>query len=201
MPGFPDGFLWGAATAADDSEGGTAEDGRGESIWDRFCRLPGRIRDGSSGSVACDHYRRWAEDVALMRELGIGAYRFSIAWPRLFPEGSGRVNRKGLDFYDRLVDALMDAGIEPWATLYHWDLPQALEFRGGWRDRDTARRFVDYACAAADRLGDRILHWMPMTEIAAAAWLGHGRGINAPGLADRQAVFLALPQLARKRAG
>ncbi|HET8727713.1 MAG TPA: GH1 family beta-glucosidase [Alphaproteobacteria bacterium] len=195
MPTFPDDFLWGTATAAYQIEGAVGADGRGESIWDRFCRLPGRIADGSTGSVACDHYHRWREDVALLRDLGVGAYRFSIAWPRLFPAGRGPLNRRGLDFYERLVDALGEVGIQPWATLYHWDLPQELQFRGGWRNRDTAHRFVDYACATADRLGDRIVHWLPMNEVAVVAWMGHATGRHAPGIADRTTFFAALHHL------
>jgi beta-glucosidase len=195
MPTFPDDFLWGTATAAYSVEGAVAEDGRGESIWDRFCRQPGRIADGSTGAVAADHYRRWPKDIELMARLGIKAYRFSIAWPRLFPEGGGRLNRKGLDFYERLVDGVLEAGIRPWAVLYHWDLPQELEFRGGWRSRDTARRFVDYACTAADRLGDRIQHWLPVAGVATTAWMGHATGRHAPGLAERRAFCAALHHL------
>lgn len=195
MPSFPDDFLWGTATSAYQIEGAVGADGRGESVWDRFCRQPGRIRDGGSGAVACDHYHRWPEDVALLRELGVRAYRFSIAWPRLFPDGRGPLNRKGLDFYERLLDALLDAGIAAWATLYHWDLPQELQFRGGWLNRDTVHRFVDYAGAAADRLGDRVDHWLPMNEIAVVAWMGHATGVHAPGLADRGAFLAALHHL------
>lgn len=191
MPVFPSGFVWGAATAAYQIEGAVHEGGRGESIWDRFCRQPGRISDGSSGEIACDHYRRYAEDIALMGDLGIGAYRFSIAWPRLFPAGKGPLNRQGLDFYDRLVDGLCEAGITPFATLYHWDLPQELQARGGWTNRDTIPRFVDYACATAERLGDRVQDFILMNEISVAAWRGHATGVHAPGIANARAFLAA----------
>src|SRR5262245_31820607 len=145
MLGFGDDFAWGAATAAYQIEGATDADGRGESIWDRFCTLPGQIRDGSDGRRACEHYRRYRDDVALMRWLGLKAYRFSIAWPRIIPGGTGAVNQRGLDFYEALVDSLLEAGIEPFVTLYHWDLPQALEDAGGWPERATVQAFVEYA--------------------------------------------------------
>jgi beta-glucosidase len=148
---FPKEFVWGSASAAYQIEGAYAEDGRGESIWDRFSHTPGRISDGSNGDVACDHYHRYREDVALMKELGLDAYRFSVAWPRIMPEGTGAVNEKGLDFYSRLVDALLEAGIEPWLTLYHWDLPVALSDRGGWTNRDIANWFADYATSSVAR--------------------------------------------------
>src|SRR6186713_3149442 len=145
---FPTDFLWGAATAAYQIEGATREGGRGESIWDRFARSPGTIAGGETGDAACDHYHRWREDVALMKSLGLRAYRFSIAWPRVVPAGRGAVNQAGLDFYRRLVDHLLEAGIVPCATLYHWDLPQKLQDEGGWTRRDTAERFADYAALA-----------------------------------------------------
>ena len=151
---FPEGFAWGAATASYQIEGGVAEGGRGESIWDRLCRTEGNVAGGDTGDVACDHFHRYRDDVGLMRELGLRHYRFSLAWPRLQPEGSGELNSAGLDFYSRLVDALLDAGIQPWVTLYHWDLPQALEERGGWPERDTALRFADYAGVVGEALGD-----------------------------------------------
>src|SRR5207244_2285579 len=154
--GFPPGFLWGAATAAYQIEGAAAEDGKGPSIWDTFCRVPGAIATGETGDVSCDHYHRWREDVALMRELGLGAYRFSISWPRVLPRGRGRVNEKGLDFYDALVDALLAIGVRPFVTLYHWDLPQALQERGGWTAPDVVAAFSDYASLIARRLGDRV---------------------------------------------
>ena len=155
MRAFPDGFLWGVATSAYQIEGSPDADGKGPSIWDTFTHLPGRIDGGGTGDVACDHYRRWRRDLDLLGELGVGAYRFSIAWPRLFPTGRGPVERRGLDHYSRLVDALLERGIEPIVTLYHWDLPQALEDEGGWLARDTAERFADYARTCFDALGDR----------------------------------------------
>ena len=181
---FPEGFLWGAATSAAQIEGGTREGGRGESIWDRFAATPGRIEDGSDPSVACDHYHRWREDVALMKELGLGAYRFSIAWPRVIPTGTGRVNPAGLDFYDALVDGLLAAGIRPFVTLYHWDLPQVLQERGGWSERATGAAFAEYATAVARRLGDRVRDWATHNEPWCIATLGHEHGEHAPGHRD-----------------
>jgi beta-glucosidase len=181
---FPPGFLWGTATSAYQIEGAIDADGRGESIWDRFAATPGRIEDGSDGAVACDHYHRWAEDVSLMRGLGMNAYRFSIAWPRVLPNGRGAPNPAGLDFYDRLVDGLLEAGLAPMVTLYHWDLPQALQDRGGWGDRDTASAFVDYAHVVSMRLGDRVRRWTTHNEPWCVATLGHEQGVHAPGLRD-----------------
>ncbi len=181
---FPDGFLWGAATSAQQVEGASREGGRGESIWDRFAATSGRIADGSTPARACDHWHRWREDIAVMRDLGLGAYRFSIAWPRIIPGGTGAVNPAGLDFYDALVDALLAAGIEPWPTLYHWDLPQALQDRGGWANRDTVAAFVDYAGAVIRRLGDRVRRWVTHNEPWCAATLGHEEGHHAPGHRD-----------------
>jgi len=178
---FPSGFVWGAATAAYQIEGAANEDGRGESIWDRFCATPGKVRAGDTGEVACDFFHRYREDIALMRELGIDAFRFSISWPRVLPEGRDRVNDRGLDFYDRLVDALLEAGIAPFATLYHWDLPQALEDKGGWPERATAEAFAAYAELVGDRLGDRVGSWTTLNEPWVASWLGYGLGIHAPG--------------------
>jgi len=160
LPDFPADFRWGVSTAAYQIEGAATEDGRGPSIWDTFSHQPGRIRDGSTGDVACDHYHRWPQDVALMSELGVKAYRFSIAWPRVQPTGSGPANQPGVDFYERLVDALLAAGIEPAATLFHWDLPQALQDKGGWAERDTAARFGEYADLMARALGDRVKLWI-----------------------------------------
>src|SRR5215210_65225 len=154
MPEFPGGFTWGAATAAYQIEGAVHEDGRGESIWDRFCATPGKVRNGESGAVACDFYHRYPEDIALMRDLGLDAFRFSIAWPRILPEGRGRVMQAGLDFYDRLVDELLANGIQPFPTLYHWDSPQALEDRGGWTARETVEAFAEFTEVVAARLGD-----------------------------------------------
>jgi beta-glucosidase len=181
---FPPGFLWGAATAAYQVEGAVKEDGRGESVWDRFCATPGAIHGGDTGEVACDHYHRWKDDVENMRDLGLSSYRFSTAWPRLFPGGRGRLNRKGLDFYESLVDALLAARIRPALTLYHWDLPQALQEAGGWTNRDTASWFAEYAACLFTHLGDRVKTWMTINEPQVAAFLGHSEGIHAPGLKD-----------------
>ncbi|HEY2075097.1 MAG TPA: GH1 family beta-glucosidase [Streptosporangiaceae bacterium] len=183
MPAFPPGFAWGVATAAYQIEGAVSEDGRGDSIWDTFCRRPGVIGDGQSGEIAADHYHRWPEDVALMARLGIGTYRFSLAWPRIQPTGSGAVNAPGLDFYDRLTDALLAEGINPMPTLYHWDLPQPLEDAGGWMARDTAYRFADYAVVAAERLADRIPTWITLNEPFIVTAFGYALGIHAPGKA------------------
>ncbi|MCM0675997.1 GH1 family beta-glucosidase [Micromonospora phytophila] len=181
MPEFPAGFRWGVSTSAYQIEGGVAEDGRGPSIWDTFAHSPGRIADGSTGDVACDHYHRHAEDVALMAGLGVSAYRFSIAWPRVRPSGDGPVNPSGLDFYDRLVDDLLAHDIDPVATLFHWDLPQPVQDAGGWLHRDTAPRFAEYADATAARLGDRVKLWITLNEPFVHMTLGHGMGVHAPG--------------------
>lgn len=181
---FPDGFEWGAATAAYQIEGAAYEDGRGLSIWDVFCRQPGRVQNGDTGDVACDHYHRYRGDVALMRELGLQTYRFSISWPRVIPRGVGATNEKGLDFYDRLVDELLSQGIRPCATLYHWDLPQSLQDRGGWAWRDTARHFADYASLMFGRLGDRVPRWITHNEPIVTAEMGHRAGVLAPGIRD-----------------
>jgi beta-glucosidase len=187
QPGrFPDGFLWGAATAAYQIEGAVDEDGRSPSIWDTFSHTPGKVLGGDTGDVACDHYHRWQGDIGLMRELGLGAYRFSVAWPRVMPGGTGPVNERGLDWYDRLVDGLLAAGITPFVTLYHWDLPQALQDRGGWGNRATVDAFVAYAEAVARRLGDRVQHWITHNEPWVVAFLGNLMGIHAPGLQDRR---------------
>lgn len=187
---LPAGFLFGTSTASYQIEGAATEDGKGPSIWDTFTAEPGRIIDGSSGAVACDHYHRYAEDVALMARLGAQGYRFSVAWPRIQPTGAGPVNQAGLGFYDRLVDALLAAGIAPMATLYHWDLPQALEDQGGWLNRDTALRFAEYAAIMADRFADRVTHWVPVNEPNVVTLMGYGMGIHAPGKA---LMFDALP--------
>lgn len=182
---IPAEFLWGTATASFQIEGATAEDGRGESIWDRFCATPGKITNGDSGEPACDHYHRYREDVALMKQIRLGAYRFSIAWPRILPEGTGGVNEKGLDFYDRLVDELLGAGIRPFVTLYHWDLPQVLQERwAGWAGRDTAEAFAQYADVVSRRLGDRVHDWITLNEPWVVAWIGHAWGRHAPGLRE-----------------
>jgi beta-glucosidase len=189
-PPFPSNFTWGAATAAYQIEGAAAEDGKGPSIWDMFCRKPGAIWSDQSGDVACDHYHRWKEDVALARALGLQAYRFSVSWPRVQPAGTGAVNAKGLDFYDRLVDALLAAKIQPWLTLYHWDLPLALYRRGGWLNRDVAGWFADYAAVVTKRLGDRVRHFMPLNEPQVFLGAGLIQGRHAPGDKLRFAEYL-----------
>ena len=178
---FPRDFVWGAATAAYQVEGAVREDGRGESIWDRFAATPGKVQNGDSGDVACDSYHRYPQDIGLMHELGLGAFRFSIAWPRIVPDGRGRPNAAGLDFYDRLVDELLANQLEPFVTLYHWDLPQALEERGGWPARETVDAFVEYVEIVAARLGDRVKHWITQNEPWVISWLGYGWGFHAPG--------------------
>jgi beta-glucosidase len=181
MPRFPAGFSWGVATSAYQIEGGVAEDGRGDSVWDVFCRQPGVIRDGHTGDVADDHYHRWREDVGLMADLGLTAYRFSVAWPRVQPDGKGPANEPGLDFYERLADALLDRGITPVPTLFHWDLPQPLQDEGGWLVRDTAYRFAEYARLAAERLADRVPMWITLNEPFVVLAYGYALGIHAPG--------------------
>ena len=178
---FPSTFVWGTATAAYQVEGAATEDGRGESIWDRFSATPGNVANGDTGAVACDTYHRYAEDIRLMRTLGIGAFRLSVAWPRILPEGRGPVNRAGLDFYDRLVDDLLANGLDPYVTLYHWDLPQALEENGGWPVRDTVDAFTEYTEVVVARLGDRVRHWITQNEPWVISWLGYGLGVHAPG--------------------
>lgn len=184
---FPKGFVWGSATSAYQVEGAWQEDGKGASIWDRFAHTPGRIHDGTNGDVACDHYHRWKDDVALLKELGQRAYRLSVAWPRILPGGRGAVNQKGLDFYSRLTDELLSAGITPFVTLYHWDLPQALQDEGGWPLRATAEAFVEFADVTTRRLGDRVKHWITHNEPWCSGLLGHQIGEQAPGLRDFRA--------------
>jgi beta-glucosidase len=192
---FPDGFRWGAATAAYQIEGAVEEGGRRPSIWDTFARTPGKVFRGHTGDVACDHYHLYPLDVALMAELGIGTYRLSVAWPRIKPDGSGPVNRRGVEFYDRLIDELLGHGIDPIVTLYHWDLPQALEDAGGWTNRDTAEHFADYTAAVVARLGDRVTTWTTLNEPWCSAFLGYGSGHHAPGRQDPTAAFLAAHHL------
>lgn len=179
---FPENFAWGVAAAAYQIEGAAEADGKGASVWDMFCKQPGKVLDGHSGDVACDHYRRYREDVAMMKNLGVRNYRFSISWPRVMPEGTGAVNQAGLDFYDRLVDELLAAGIRPWATLFHWDFPHALFCRGGWLNRDSADWFADYTRVMVDRLSDRVENWMTLNEPQCFIGFGHATGTNAPGL-------------------
>jgi beta-glucosidase len=178
---FPASFKWGVATSSYQIEGAVAEDGRSPSIWDTFARVPGAITDGDNGDLACDHYHRMPQDVALIKSLGVDTYRFSVAWPRVQPDGRGAVNPAGLAFYDRLVDELLAAGIDPWVTLYHWDLPQVLEDAGGWPNRDTAYRFADYAMVVFDKLQDRVETFTTLNEPWCSAWLGYNVGVHAPG--------------------
>ena len=186
---FPLNFLWGAATAAYQIEGAWDEDGKGESIWDRFSHTPGKVTNGDTGDVACEHYRRWQDDIALMRRLGLKAYRFSISWPRILPNGFGPVNLVGLDFYDRLVDGLLTANIEPFLTLYHWDLPQVLQERGGWTNRDVSSAFADYAALMVKRLGDRVKYWTTFNEPKVVAFDGNLAGEHAPGNQDQKTAY------------
>jgi beta-glucosidase len=190
LPRFPGGFTWGVSTSAFQIEGAPHEDGRGESIWDVFCRKPGAIRDQQTADVADDHYHRWREDIELMARLGVGAYRFSIAWPRIQPTGRGAANPAGLDFYERLTDALLAHGITPVPTLYHWDLPEPLQSDGGWLARETAARFAEYAALAAARLADRIPLWITLNEPFVVTAYGYALGFHAPG---RSLMLDALP--------
>ena len=192
---FPEGFLWGAATSAYQVEGAVREGGRSPSIWDTLCRVPGAIRDGHTGDVADDQYHRYREDVALMAALGLGAYRFSVAWPRVLPAGRGAVNEAGLDYYRRLVDELLAAGIEPHLTIYHWDLPQVLQDAGGWPARDTARWFGDYAAVVFDALHDRVRLWTTLNEPWCSALLGYADGVHAPGIRDPRQATRAIHHL------
>lgn len=192
---FPEGFTWGTATASYQVEGAVAEGGRTPSIWDTFTHTPGRVLDGSNGDVACDQYHRWRSDVDLIKQLGVSAYRFSVAWPRIVPKLGGPVNQAGLDYYSRLMDALLGAGIAPVLTLYHWDLPQYLQDAGGWTNRDTAQRFADYAEKVARALGDRVSMWTTLNEPWCSAHLGYADGEHAPGLHDHPAALAAAHHL------
>jgi beta-glucosidase len=183
---FPKNFVWGAATSSYQIEGSTQIDGRGQSIWDTFAATPGKTRNGENGDPGCDHYRRWESDLDLMKDMGLEAYRFSVAWPRVIPNGRGQVNEKGMAFYERLVDGMLERGITPWLTMYHWDLPQALEDKGGWPNRDTVHAFEEYAQVLSHRLGDRVKHWITHNEPWCMAVLGYGLGIFAPGLKDKK---------------
>jgi beta-glucosidase len=192
---LPKDFVWGSATSAYQIEGATTQDGRGPSIWDTFARTPGKTRNGESGAGAVDHYHRYQADVALMAELGLSAYRFSVAWPRVVPTGSGPVNRAGLAFYDRLVDELLAVGIDPWITLFHWDLPQPLQDLGGWANRETAHRFAEYADHVATALGDRVRHWSTLNEPWCCAFEGHLTGRHAPGVQSAHAAVRSVHHL------
>ncbi|MEU2349723.1 GH1 family beta-glucosidase [Modestobacter sp. NPDC049651] len=192
---FPPGFVLGAATAAYQIEGAATADGRGPSIWDTFSHTPGKTLNGDTGDVAVEHYTRYRDDVALMKDLGLQAYRFSVAWPRIVPDGRGAVEQRGVDFYRRLVDELLEAGIAPWLTLYHWDLPQALQDAGGWADRDTAYRFADYTAVVADALGDRVQHWSTLNEPWCSSLLSYKAGHHAPGHTDAAEASAAVHHL------
>jgi beta-glucosidase len=192
---FPDGFLWGAGTSSYQIEGAWNADGKGESIWDTFCRIPGKIVNGDTGEVACDHYHRWQEDIKIMKQIGLPCYRFSIAWPRILPTGRGKVNPAGLDFYSRLVDGLLGAGILPCITLYHWDLPQLLQDQGGWPERATADAFVEYADVVSRKLGDRVTFWSTLNEPFVSAFLGYFNGEHAPGHTSGEEMLRAAHHL------
>jgi len=184
-------FIWGVATSSYQIEGAATAGGRGPSIWDTFSRVPGAVINGDSGDVACDHYHRYNEDLDLIKWLGVNAYRFSIAWPRIFPQGAGSPNQAGIDFYDRLIDGALERGITPWPTLYHWDLPQALEDKGGWNSRATSERFAEYAHLMAEKFGDRVKNWTTLNEPFCSAWLGYLYGVMAPGIKDLQTAINA----------
>ncbi|SOD63501.1 broad-specificity cellobiase [Streptomyces zhaozhouensis] len=192
---FPDGFVWGTATASYQVEGAVHEDGRGPSIWDTFAHTPGKVVGGDTGDIADDHYHRYPEDISLMADLGISHYRFSLAWPRIQPEGRGQLNAAGVDFYSRLVDGLLERGIQPWVTLYHWDLPQPLEDAGGWPARETAERFAEYAVLIHERLGDRVADWTTLNEPWCSAFLGYASGVHAPGRTEGPAAVRAAHHL------
>lgn len=197
----PKTFYWGAATAAFQIEGSPQADGAGRCIWDEFSHTPGNVHNGENGDIACDHYNRWADDIELMKSLGLGAYRFSIRWPRVLPDGTGRVNAKGLSFYDRLVDGLLEAGIEPCVTLFHWDLPAALQRRGGWANRDMADWFSEYTETVVGALGDRVRFWMTLNEPHIFAWIGNLVGEHAPGVRNLWTTFHTIHNELRAHAG
>lgn len=186
MKKFPDNFVWGAATASYQIEGAWNEDGKGESIWDRFSHTPGKVMNGDTGDIACDHYHRFIEDIQILKEIGVNAYRFSISWPRILPTGRNTINQKGLDFYNRIVDACLIAGIDPFVTLYHWDLPQALQDEGGWANRSTAEAFADYTEIVCHSLGDRVKNWITHNEPSVATINGHVLGSHAPGISNKR---------------
>lgn len=191
MKNFPLDFNWGVATSSYQIEGAAFEDGRGESIWDRFCATPGKVANSENGAVACDHYHRYSEDIAIMKEIGVNTYRFSISWPRLFPKGDGQREQRGFDFYGRLIDELLDNGIKPLPTLYHWDLPQALQDKGGWANRDIVSSFADYAAAVVAEYGDRVNEWLTINEPWCVTWLGYMNGVHAPGIKDLDSALAA----------
>ncbi len=182
MKGFPEDFNWGVATSSYQIEGAALEDGRGESIWDRFCATPGKVANSEDGLTACDHYHRYAEDIQIMKQLGVTTYRFSMAWPRMFPKGDSVREERGFDFYDRLINELLANGIKPLPTLYHWDLPQALQDKGGWANRETVDAFAKYAAAAVEAYGDRVTEWLTLNEPWCVTWLGYMNGVHAPGV-------------------
>jgi len=182
-------FIWGVATSSYQIEGAANEGGRGQSIWDTFCKVPGKVANFDNGDMACDHYHRYKEDLDLMKWMGVKAYRFSVAWPRVIPDGVGRVNEMGLDFYDRLIDSLLEREIAPWLTMYHWDLPEALQLRGGWNNREVVEWFGEYAEVLTSRFGDRVKNWMTLNEPLCSAWLGHLYGDMAPGIKDLQTAL------------
>ena len=182
-------FIWGVATSSYQIEGAANEDGRGKSIWDTFCKVPGKVANFDNGDIACDHYHRFKEDLDLMKWMGVKAYRFSVAWPRVIPDGVGRVNEMGLDFYDRLIDSLLEREIAPWLTMYHWDLPEALQLRGGWNNREVVEWFGEYGEVLTSRFGDRVKNWMTLNEPFCSAWLGHLYGDMAPGIKDLQTAL------------
>jgi beta-glucosidase len=188
---FPQDFNWGVATSSYQIEGATNVDGRGESIWDRFCATPGKVVNMENGSVACDHYNLFPQDIRLMKDIGVSTYRFSLAWPRMFPTGDKQREQRGFDFYSRLIDALLEADIKPLATLYHWDLPQALEDVGGWANRDTVSAFTDYAAAAVEAFGDRVQDWVTINEPWCVTWLGYMSGVHAPGVKNLDSAIAA----------
>jgi beta-glucosidase len=188
---FPDHFLWGAATASYQIEGGWQADGKGESIWDRFSHTPGKVLNGETGDIACDHYNLFKDDVRLMKEMGLQTYRFSIAWPRILPEGRGTINQAGLDFYSKLIDELLAAKIIPFVTLFHWDLPQALQDEGGWTNRSTVDAFLEYTDVVTKTLGGRVKNWITHNEPSVVAYLGYMDGHHAPGIKDDMPAALA----------
>lgn len=191
-PSFPRGFVWGVSTSSYQIEGAAAEDGRGPSVWDQFCRIPGKIANGDTGDIACDHYHRYAEDVGLMRQIGVSAYRFSVSWPRVLPAGKGAINPAGLGFYDRLIDSLLAARIEPWLCLYHWDLPQALQDLGGWASRDIVDWYADYAHLIAQKFGDRVKRFATFNEPSVFSLFGYAFGWHPPATSERACHFKAI---------